>query len=198
MIQTRQRSLSAAVGLINADNERTRLDGRRIPIRSRIRKTTAFNWLILFLVWRRTSIQWPEDPTDVKVGLEDSIAATGLLHVLNNASNRSLGMNHAQWSQCRMMPSISGAMDGLEDVCNVLSHEQSRERLICTCFQGPVAARCTQKIGRFWRLITVMRWRQRMESIRVCICTVQDWGLLLKVSPSIFDPGIGVYRCASG
>lgn len=89
------------------------------------------------------------DPVlDTPVSMNRAIDCPGLLHILHNAGDGLLDV----------MPSTFEAIDQVSDICNLLSREHTRGRVIATCFPKGVGAFYAHRLERFHAHMHKKRW----------------------------------------
>lgn len=85
---------------------------------------------------------------EVSIGCENSVAIPGLLHILHNAF---LGLGSC-------MTNFSDTVSQLKHVADLMRQPESKERLLKTCFQGPLGQGLSHDIKAFCGHVYEERW----------------------------------------
>ena len=120
--------------------------------------------------------EWPEEEQLLKFG--NALAVPGILHILHNAAKRMLGG----------LPELSGAVDSLANVADLLRKKHTQQRLCERCFSSPVGQQLRPQIQAFQGKVHPARWGT------IAFCTQQilqierplrwGWSLAMYLGPS--------------
>ena len=80
--------------------------------------------------------------------MNNCVEAPGILHVLHNAADRVL----------ESMLGVNSMVPSLSEICNLLSHSHTRDRVIETCYCTPLAVHFAKDIRTFTSRINRKRW----------------------------------------
>ena len=91
----------------------------------------------------------PDDPADAEtVSLQNMLSVPGPLHILHNATDRLL----------EHLPYVGKAVQRLQAICRFLSNHETKQRLVSTCFSGPVSRSFQSDILNFHAKVNEGRW----------------------------------------
>ena len=100
-----------------------------------------------------------QSEADTELGFEDSLAVSGLLHILHNCGNRLMEI-----------PEVSEPIDGLDEISKVLTTTATRERLLYTCFSGQVSSCFKTQLTKYTATVHRPRWgRMRLRRVNFWI-----------------------------
>ena len=102
---------------------------------------------------------------DYDIDVTSVLAGPGMHHYMHNSANRLLDV----------MSTASGCITPLEALCDLLSHEHTRSRLLATCFTSAVAQVAGKKIEKFKCKVHRKRW----GSVAFAVDAVLDGTLVL-------------------
>ena len=85
---------------------------------------------------------------DYDIDVTSMLAGPGMHHYMHNSANRLLDA----------MPTVSGCITPLEALCDLLSHEHTRSRLLATCFTSAVGQVAGKKLEKFKCKVYRKRW----------------------------------------
>ena len=116
--------------------------------------TEVFPWMETGDDDARDAEQGPGLPGGMRLSLQRTIAAPGLLHILHNAASDLL-------VSC---PLLNEAVDGLAVATGLLSAEFTQSRIIEACFSGPVTSHYKWDIKKVHTRV----YRERWGSVAFC------------------------------
>ena len=110
---------------------------------------------------------------DPQLGFCGMLGVTGMLHVIHSAGESILTAT----------PDLQDAMEPLKEICKIVTHQSSCQRLCETCFAGPVSRTFVKDLRRFRALVYEKRWGTvafgTKAILELQVCLWNFWSLSL-------------------